>query len=39
MGEMSSLTMQTIVGISLTDGLLMRTLKSSALNEYLLVYM
>lgn len=39
MGEMSSLTMQTIVGICLTDGLLMRTLKSSVLNEYFLVYM
>lgn len=36
---MSSLTTQTTGDADLTDGPLMRTLRSSVLNEYLLVYM
>lgn len=36
---MTSLAIQTIVGVCLADGLLMKTLKKSARNESFLVYM
>lgn len=36
---MTSRAIQTIVGVCLADGLLMKTLKKSVQNEYFLVYM